>query len=1048
MDHGIKNPDISKFALKILRENKLRELNENMPKADAFQRLCYDLLVQDFKDRGSTVRWSPYRTAGQDGAVDISGEDDLHQLFIAECKKNDSPELAENSLRELSNTLMRNLEKAGAPDSLYGAWFDPRLKKYIYCVSCCFDNLTARENFKSKVSGMLMGLAELKGLAHLEQAAENVELYSWEDLSAILSRSPFIYHQWIEYRLPPGVEGLSRLVESGRAPVYREYLSSARLAYFSRDDYVRQNPKARGLATETEILDSLLNRDIYNGCILYGEGGIGKTRLMLELGYRAEQQGWLVYKIISKSPTIETLRDLLSPGCNHLLLFDYIEESNVFETPDFFYKLVESCRDAVVKVIGNCRKSHMELSLIQYAEGFFKRDISIKNQELEQDFKNRVVSHILGDLKCFFRLDRDFYELRPAFAVFLKYLNKKYCLEKELDFREEPSFRLWLQKQLCRTYHAANYETLSAARERLYLFFILSASAATPSDALISTHEDDVLRLLKDGWLDKTTETARQGLTVVHDTVSEEILLIRLQERRELWENEIESIFAFASRHGKEALANCFTLFERVSDWFHGPGESGKPFVDKKKFSQWMFNLFYRFIEERPGECAVLKKPLVMTALMDELDNVALLVAKGAFFEEVIKDRHFGLVLALKMKHLQKQRAGYSNETMAVVAVQVKELLARWFSFNPDFLQDRYISARVIASFIMLFGINCDWGWGKDGAGESVISQVKRWLEMFHNANEASFIFQSWLDAGGEKEVIRAYVGPWLEKYPLEMETYFIMKSWLDTGGEKENIKDYVGPWLMKSWLDAGGEKEIIKAYVVPWLKKYPLEMETHFVMKSWLDAKGDKEVIKDYVGPWLKKYNLEMETSFVIQSWLDAGGEKEIIKEYVGPWLKKYPLEMETSFVMKSWLDAGGEKEVIKDYVGPWLEKYPLEMETHFVIKSWLDAGGEKEIIKAYAGQWLKKFNLEMETSFVIQSWLDAGGEKEIITAYVGPWLKKYPLEMETRFVMKSWLDAGGEKEVIKEYVGPWLKKYPLEMETHFVIKSWLDAKGEKEVI
>lgn len=136
----LKEPDISTFRLEILRKDRLQELSENFPKADAFQRLCYDLLVKDFKDLNSSIRLSPFKTEGPDGAVDISGEDEHQNKLIVECKKNDRPDLAGDTLKALKKKLKEDLGKPGTENTLYSLWFEPRLKEYVYCLSCCLFN--------------------------------------------------------------------------------------------------------------------------------------------------------------------------------------------------------------------------------------------------------------------------------------------------------------------------------------------------------------------------------------------------------------------------------------------------------------------------------------------------------------------------------------------------------------------------------------------------------------------------------------------------------------------------------------------------------------------------------------------------------------------------------------------------------------------------------------------------------------------------------------------------------------------------------------------
>ena len=164
--------DISTFSLDILRRDKRHTFSRDSTEGDAFQQICYDLLTREFKEKG--VRLTLYPTKARDGGVDISGEDSNHNKIIIECKKNNTPQYARNELNKLNKTLEENFGEPGAPGSLYSPWFNPDFKKYIYCVSCTFSTDHERDNFKNKIKEMLQSLSKIKGLAHLEQAADEV----------------------------------------------------------------------------------------------------------------------------------------------------------------------------------------------------------------------------------------------------------------------------------------------------------------------------------------------------------------------------------------------------------------------------------------------------------------------------------------------------------------------------------------------------------------------------------------------------------------------------------------------------------------------------------------------------------------------------------------------------------------------------------------------------------------------------------------------------------------------------------------------------------
>ena len=81
--------------------------------------------------------------------------------------------------------------------------------------------------------------------------------------------------------------------------------------------------------------------------MIYGDGGIGKTRLMLEIGLLAEKKGWIVYKVTPRLKDLSQLKNCLTPGNNYLLLFDSIEDHPLFSS-DIIEKLEEIAPGALV----------------------------------------------------------------------------------------------------------------------------------------------------------------------------------------------------------------------------------------------------------------------------------------------------------------------------------------------------------------------------------------------------------------------------------------------------------------------------------------------------------------------------------------------------------------------------------------------------------------------------------------------------------------------------------------------------------------------------
>ncbi len=998
-----------------MREEQLVGCSDDQKAGDVFQRICYDILSRcSGEPRLEGVRLTPFKTGGQDGAIDHWGVDEQNNRVICECKKNNSLENAESALSKLKGTLKQNLPlPAGAATEVakrYNSWRSPKFKTYIYCTSFSPDPPEQQNTFLEKLEKMFRELAGLEGLSHLAEVA--VCLFTWNDLYKKLEADPFLYHRWIKSTLPSGVQVLEKPVAGKeKKRQYRDYLSSAQV-YISRDDYKRSRLEREGakplqLVTEREILKNLLHDEGCDGCIIHGEGGIGKTRLMLELAFRAREIGWTALMIGKNLDGLESLEPVLSPGSRYLLVFDYIEEHAHFDT-EVAEKLAAISPDAEIKILGNCRNSHFVSAHLDEVENFFLVDIGLERQEGEKAYSAFVTSQILGtELSRFFKVEEGFYALRPAFAVFLRFLHEKHEVKNKkekknktqfenLDLREAPSFRKWMRKRL-----EWSLQAIEDGREkRVEIYNLFPCFPWVGEKKLRDDFNDYLTPLLDDGWLE---EDAGNGVRVIHDTIADEILMFRLEKyagnQRSL-EVAMKEVFNFAIAHG--CVENCYRAFERIVDW--------EAF---KKYNGIFRDFLSGLIKDHGEACGDVSK-FAITPLMEEREIISLLAERIAFFRSYIEDRGFAAKLGFKMRYFAKKETP-TEETLA----GIKQLLAKWLAANGDFLSWKTISTSLLHSYMTLFGLKGFPEGDEEGLKEKVADCVKR----YPREMDTSFLFKAWLDAGGEKNIIEKYIEPWIQAFPTALDTSFVFKA----------------------WLDAGGKKNIIEKYIEPWIQAFPKEIETHFVFKAWLDAGGKKNIIEKYIEPWIQAFPTALDTSFVFQAWLDAGGEKNIIEKYIEPWIKKFPTAFEARFVFQAWLDAGGEKNIIEKYIEPWIQAFPTALDTSFVFKAWLDAGGEKNIIEKYIEPWIQAFPTALDTSFVFQAWLDAGGEKNIIEKYIEPWIQAFPKEIETHFVFKAWLDAGGEKNIIEKYIEPWIQAFPTAMETSFLFKAWLDAGGKK---
>jgi hypothetical protein len=77
---------------------------------------------------------------------------------------------------------------------------------------------------------------------------------------------------------------------------------------------------------------------------------------------------------------------------------------------------------------------------------------------------------------------------------------------------------------------------------------------------------------------------------------------------------------------------------------------------------------------------------------------------------------------------------------------------------------------------------------------------IKVWLGKHGENIDARFVYKSWLDAGGDKELVQEPIKVWLGKNRDNHEADFVYKAWLDAGGAFSVVSSYAILWLHQNY--------------------------------------------------------------------------------------------------------------------------------------------------------------------------------------------------------------------------------------------------------
>lgn len=1049
--------NIDLFSLDWIRTDKKIKLSMVHPEADAFQKICGSILSDPVykTSSGLVLNLISFPTEGPDGAIDHYAFTEKRGTTIVECKKNNSLKNSLEEIKKLENKLLQNLYRKNAMNSIYSPWFNKKLERYIFCTSSTPCSAFEYEQLDKAIRQMIQHIGSISTeLFHLKSI--DIKVYSWQQLKEWIERSAFLMYQWVQPNLE-GIEYISN--ESEHIKGYRSYLSSSKIPYISRDNYM-QTRNEKDLPSEKKYLDELIGNSEknYKGIIIYGEGGIGKTRLMRELSLMAQNDGWQSYKI-NALVNFKELIAFLRPGGKYILLFDYIEELPEFH--DWAENLTQKDRAYEVRIIANCRSSYISNVRILSSSQFAKMDIS-NSSETSQCYYRDVVNEIIKDIPALKNVNNKIFQYRPSFAVFVRYL---YDRDKRdtFDLKKDEDFRAWIIRRLELSF--SKLGEIQPTKELLTMLFSCLPNQDKGKEFLENNYTGELNVLIGDGWFEYRKQFIYQGqsqLAVIHDTLSDEVLCEYLERNKNIIEVVVRKFFNFAAQN--RLIYGCTRAFERIID---SPLLSNIDFV----------SIFSKIIINYPEQMKESYYDLVKTSLISERDMISMYLKHKIFFMPFIQSSDFAGPLSFLLNDFSKK------EVNAQINLEISEIYSLWYLQNEkSILLNRHVS-KIISTSIKFFGPNpreqkhlVDYlhdatlqsedsyviaAWLKVKGDKSIVSDyMLSWLVKYDTFFDATYVLEAWLEAGGNKMIIKDHIINWLKLHKNLPRTGFIIRAWLKAEGDKNMVTHFLSDWLKKydnvldtmytieAWLKAKGDQKLVKDHIINLLENHKVELRAGLIISVWLETTGDKTIVEKYIINWLKQYDNSLEASFVFRTWLESEGNTTIVEPHVINWLKQHATSIDASFVIRTWLEANGNQSIVNDHLSNWLNHHDDKFNADFVMRVWLEVGGNKEFIKQHLINWLKRYNDSLDAKFVISAWLKAQGDKTVVERHVINWLKQYNDFLDAKFVISAWLKAQGDKTVVEGHVINWLKKYSNEPSASFVIEAWLESNGELNIV
>lgn len=565
------------------------------------------------------------RTWGKPIACGSGGSDGCIDLFCAEtatvieCKfvGQGATDRIEKEWADVRKKLDNNLKTVGgkAEPTLapFAPWADSSrpIRKYVFVTSGLFANLAAKVRLVKSIQDFFSALARRGGYSHLEKI--EVHALDWADLEAQLADETLLVFRWLK-KWPSGFREISTSATTG----FKSYLSGDTLPYLSRDIWA-SNANVSLNATESTIVDTLAV-GAKNFIVITGQGGVGKTRLGLEVVRRLQDTGWIALACDGHRVSLSGIREVLveATSSKKIVLFaDYVEgwpalESFVNEINDLM-----PMTGHAVAFLGTCRSSYKE-RLPSIAEQF-----EIGGGDVEDVYSKAVAQHILRStgapdfdalaVKCRYNL---------AISSFLLYLNKEHPHQflEEIDaLRSEQNFESWVVRRIQVAGGAGEINVKAASA--------IMAACALPVEkygGLASKYSRDVSStlnvLVADRWIERALSIDGFEVWSVFHDIFADVLIARSFSQcadKNLW---VEELLGNAFVAG--ALPQTITSIARLA------GSDSLRGIDWCRVLRGLGNRHFTFFEV----CCV---ELMTAALLAPAEKLSLIVEHQSFRQAV-----------------------------------------------------------------------------------------------------------------------------------------------------------------------------------------------------------------------------------------------------------------------------------------------------------------------------------------------------------------------------------------------------------------------------
>jgi hypothetical protein len=631
---------------------------------------------------------------------------------------------------------------------------------------------------------------------------KDIELNEESKKSYLMELSSLIYNDLQKAKesllyLPKGVE---RFQEDE----FKE--NKLKVEYVKRSVYKELYNLSDDFLSEIDIFNKIFNEDKL-GILIYGEGGIGKTRLSKELALMAKNNEWQVLIINSKCDDLDTIK--YKTNSNYCLFFDYIE-TQMFSKEEIEKHIKKHHNKNKIRVILNSRNTYVNIDDYKDDDNFINLNISSMNNEMlnEKNYINFVIEKMFEQKG----IDKKNIQLgslveKPSFAIFMLETGGK------IEDLEKINFRNYLKDFFKKSFEHKDFNKI----EPIY-FYIL---ANLPLDKEIKKDykkEIDILRKEKLVEFDKNDEMFK---ALFNDTIIDELLDIYLNKTEfnyeDDFEDEIKKFFNFSIE--RSTFKNIINTFGKIS---------AKEIIKNRShiFKKELKDDKYKdFISEN---IIVFKK----SNILNELDKLIIRMLHDTIS---ITSKDFTFALSRAVTQIIVSNNNFK---------EFEILFDNWIKNNNE-NSLKFLYQDISASFIIC-GIYDYYIKHKEIKNFDINFYSEKYLENFIDSINISFVFEKYLEFN--KDISK--ISEFLIKY-------------INLFSDKENCS-----YVIQKYLDGNGDIRRVEDSIIKYINLFSDKENCSYVIQKYLDGNGDIRRVEDSIIKYINLFSDKENCSYVIQKY------------------------------------------------------------------------------------------------------------------------------------------------------------------------------------